>query len=232
MRPSSTPATMVAKLSSLSTRSAASRATSVPPRPIATPMLARRSAGASLTPSPVTATKCPDACAAATRSSFCSGVTRAKTLACAIACGSTRGARTRQLGAGQHLAGGGGDAEFARDRQRRQRVVAGDHHHANPRLATAAHGARRAFAQRIDQADQRAQRQLPWCRRQVRGSGTPGSQPSASASTRSPRRAMAATVACSPARAASCSTHISNTRSGAPLTAIQVRPSAAWNVAA
>ena len=40
-----TAATMVAKLSSVSTIVAASRATSVPVRPMATPMSARRSAG-------------------------------------------------------------------------------------------------------------------------------------------------------------------------------------------
>ncbi|CFS61148.1 Uncharacterised protein [Mycobacterium tuberculosis] len=39
-RPSSTAASMVAKSSSVNTMSAASLATSVPPRPIATPMLA------------------------------------------------------------------------------------------------------------------------------------------------------------------------------------------------
>ena len=39
--------------------SAASLAAAVPPRPIATPMSAWRSAGASLTPSPVTATTSP-----------------------------------------------------------------------------------------------------------------------------------------------------------------------------
>jgi hypothetical protein len=55
-RPCSTPATMLANASSSSTRSAASRATSVPDRPIATPMLAWCSAGASFTPSPVIAT--------------------------------------------------------------------------------------------------------------------------------------------------------------------------------
>jgi len=42
-------ATMLAKLSSVRTTSAASRATSVPVSPIATPMSARFSAGASLT---------------------------------------------------------------------------------------------------------------------------------------------------------------------------------------
>ena len=58
-RPSRTAATMVAQLSSSSTRLAASRATSVPPRPITTPMSACLSAGASLTPSPVIATNSP-----------------------------------------------------------------------------------------------------------------------------------------------------------------------------
>ena len=42
---------MVAKSSSVRTTSAASRATSVPVRPMATPMWASRSAGASFTPS-------------------------------------------------------------------------------------------------------------------------------------------------------------------------------------
>jgi len=55
-RPSSTAASIVAKSSSVSTMSAASLAISVPARPIATPMSAFRSAGASLTPSPVMAT--------------------------------------------------------------------------------------------------------------------------------------------------------------------------------
>ena len=60
------PATTEAKLSSVRTRSAASRATSVPPRPMATPRSARRKAGASLTPSPVMATTCPPARRAST----------------------------------------------------------------------------------------------------------------------------------------------------------------------
>src|SRR3989337_724640 len=51
-RPSSTAATMVAKLSSARTMSAASLLTSVPVMPMATPMSASLSAGASLTPSP------------------------------------------------------------------------------------------------------------------------------------------------------------------------------------
>ncbi len=55
-RPSSTAASMVAKLSSVSTMSAASLATSVPSLPMATPMSACLRAGASFTPSPVMAT--------------------------------------------------------------------------------------------------------------------------------------------------------------------------------
>src|SRR5688572_203765 len=78
-RPSSTARTMVAKLSSSRTRSATSRLTSEPRRPMATPTSDRFSAGASLTPSPVIATICPCACSDSTSSSFCSGLTRANT---------------------------------------------------------------------------------------------------------------------------------------------------------
>jgi hypothetical protein len=69
----------VAKLSSASTKSAASLAASVPFMPIATPTSARFSAGASLTPSPVIATTWPAACSACTRRSLCSGLARANT---------------------------------------------------------------------------------------------------------------------------------------------------------
>ena len=58
-RPSSTAATIDAKLSSVRVISAASLVTSVPVMPIATPMSACFSAGASLTPSPVIATEWP-----------------------------------------------------------------------------------------------------------------------------------------------------------------------------
>ena len=55
-RPSRTAATIVAKLSSARIIFAASLVTSVPVMPIAIPMSADFSAGASLTPSPVIAT--------------------------------------------------------------------------------------------------------------------------------------------------------------------------------
>ncbi len=77
-RPSSTASTIVAKLSSVSTIVAASRATSVPLTPIATPMSARRSAGASLTPSPVIATTWPWSRRASAIRSFDCGEARAK----------------------------------------------------------------------------------------------------------------------------------------------------------
>ncbi|MNL81360.1 hypothetical protein D3C87_2084510 [compost metagenome] len=71
------PATIEAKLSSVRMMSALSLATSVPFLPMATPTWACLSAGASLTPSPVTATKCPDLASERTMASFCSGLTRA-----------------------------------------------------------------------------------------------------------------------------------------------------------
>ena len=76
-RPSSTAATMVEKSSSARIMSAASLLTSVPVMPMATPMSARRRAGASLTPSPVMATTAPRARQASTMRSFCSGLVRA-----------------------------------------------------------------------------------------------------------------------------------------------------------
>jgi hypothetical protein len=76
-RPSSTAATMVAKLSSASTMSAACFDTSVPVMPMAMPMSAFFRAGASLTPSPVIATTAPRERSASTMRSLCSGLTRA-----------------------------------------------------------------------------------------------------------------------------------------------------------
>jgi hypothetical protein len=77
-RPCAIAATPVAKLSSFSTMSAASRATWVPRCPMAMPMSAFLSAGASLTPSPVIATREPARWWMSIRSSFCAGSTRAK----------------------------------------------------------------------------------------------------------------------------------------------------------
>ena len=79
-----------AKLSSVSTRSAASRVTAVPPLPIAIPMWASRSAGASLTPSPVIATTAPRVFQPLTICSFSAGVVRAWTWSFTDSLASTR----------------------------------------------------------------------------------------------------------------------------------------------
>jgi len=77
--PSSTADTMLAKLSSARTISEASLLTSVPVIPMAIPMSAAFNAGASFTPSPVTATMCPLLCNCVTILNLCSGATRAYT---------------------------------------------------------------------------------------------------------------------------------------------------------
>ena len=108
---------------------AASRATSVPDAPIATPMSARRSAGASFTPSPVIATVWPWARSASTTRSFVSGSLRA-TMSSGLSAGARRRARAPQgldLGAGEHAGLSGDDPDLARHRLRGQRVIAGDH---------------------------------------------------------------------------------------------------------
>mmetsp|Transcript_22000 Transcript_22000/g.38749 ORF Transcript_22000/g.38749 Transcript_22000/m.38749 type:complete len:310 (-) Transcript_22000:659-1588(-) len=80
VRPSLTAYTMVAKLSSAKIISEASRATSVPSLPMATPMSAAFKAGASLTPSPVILEICPSFCRAFTIWILFCGEARAKML--------------------------------------------------------------------------------------------------------------------------------------------------------
>ena len=76
--PSSTANTMVEKLSSINTKSLAFCVTAVPLRPMATPTSAHFSAGASLTPSPVMATTCPEAIKLATMATLSLGKARQK----------------------------------------------------------------------------------------------------------------------------------------------------------
>ena len=78
-RPCCTASSSEEKSSLSKTSAAASRATSVPRAPMATPMLAAFNAGASLTPSPVMATISPRLRKACTRRNFCSGAMRQKT---------------------------------------------------------------------------------------------------------------------------------------------------------
>ena len=76
---------MVEKLSSARIIFALCLVTSVPVMPIATPMSAVFTAGASLTPSPVIATMLPCRCSDSTIFSLCSGATRAYTDTSAVA---------------------------------------------------------------------------------------------------------------------------------------------------
>ena len=78
--PKRMPRTMDAKLSSTSTRSADSRATSVPRAPMAMPTWAAFRAGASFTPSPVMATTSPFSWSACTMRNFWCGEMRAHTV--------------------------------------------------------------------------------------------------------------------------------------------------------
>ena len=80
MRPFSIARTIEQKLSSVKIMSEAPLATSVPSKPIATPMSALFNAGASFTPSPVMAHTQPWRCRDLTISSLSSGLALAKTL--------------------------------------------------------------------------------------------------------------------------------------------------------
>ena len=84
IRPFSIARTMEQKLSSVRIMSDAPFATSVPSKPIATPMSALFSAGASLTPSPVMAQTQPWRWSDLTISSLSSGLARANTEVVAV----------------------------------------------------------------------------------------------------------------------------------------------------
>ena len=116
-----------------------------------------RSAGASLTPSPVIATTCPRACKAATMRSLCSGATRANTATLGSTAAERRVVHPVELGSGRRASpsqaegpgdGGGGRA-----------LVAGDHLDGRSRRcwqsATASRASARGGSDHPDQADER-----------------------------------------------------------------------------
>ena len=158
-RPTSTAATIVAKLSSASTMSAASLETSVPVIPMATPMSAAFSAGASLTPSPVIATVMP--CAL-------QGIDDPE-LVLRIDPGVDRHLPHRpvefrvrhrlELGPG-HRPAVGGDAELGRNDRRRLRVIAGDHDRPDPGALRARDRFSGLVPRRVDHADQPEEDQI------------------------------------------------------------------------
>ena len=146
-RPPSTAVTIVAKLSSVRIMSAASFVTSVPVIPIATPMSARLSAGASLTPSPVIATTLPLRFSMSTSRTLSSGATRATTpisSTCASSSSSLSAANSVPVSARPSI------PSWRRDRGGGRGVVAGDHADADPRLLAARDRVPRLLARRVD----------------------------------------------------------------------------------
>ena len=119
----------------ISTTLAVSIATSVP-APIAMPMSACASAGASLTPSPTIATSLPSACSCLTWPALSAGSTSAKTRV---------------------------DPQLARDRLGGARVVAGDHHRLDAQLLELGDRLARGRLDRVGHGDQpgRAGRRPP-----------------------------------------------------------------------
>ena len=138
--------------------SAASLATSVPARPIATPISAPLRAGASLTPSPVMATMCPFSLRDSRILSLFAGETRAKT---PIVEG-----RVRQFGLVEPVDVRTGqrpvpfrDAHVPGDGHGGRRVVARDHDRPNARLLGLGHRLHALLAGRVDHPPQSRQRQ-------------------------------------------------------------------------
>ena len=153
---------MVAKLSSVRIMSAASLVTSVPVMPIATPMSARFSAGASLTPSPVMATTLPWRLRVSTRRTLSSGATRATTPISSSCRSSSSSCSAANSAPGERAAL---DAELAGDGRGRRRVVAGDHADADARLLAERDRVPGLLAGRVDDPDEREQRQVLHLRR-------------------------------------------------------------------
>ena len=148
---------MVAKLSSVRIITAASFDTSVPVMPIATPMSAFLSAGASFTPSPVMATMLRLPLERADQADL---VLRrhAGHHADVVEFGDQLlVAHGGELGAGERLAG---DAELVADRGGGHRVVAGDHAHLDAGAVALLDGRLRLGTGRIDDADHRQQREV------------------------------------------------------------------------
>ena len=148
---------MVAKLSSVRIITAASLETSVPVMPMATPMSAVFSAGASLTPSPVIATTLPFSLSSRTRRTLSSGATRATTPISSSSASSCSSLIAANCGAGDRPAL---DAQLAGDRGGRRGVVAGDHPDPDPGVVALGDRGLGLGARRVDDADHRQQREL------------------------------------------------------------------------
>ena len=121
--------------------------------PIATPMSAAFSAGASLTPSPVIATTSPSACSASTMRSLCAGRRGRRPTSSGRHLAQLLGVERVELGAGDGGGAGTDDAEVRRRCARRSRVIAGDHDHADAGAMRLGDGDGRLRARRVDDPD-------------------------------------------------------------------------------
>ncbi len=133
--------------------SAASLLTSVPVTPIATPMSARRSAGASFTPSPVIETTAPRRRQASTMRSFCSGLVRAYTATSATIASKRGVVELLELGAGQAASAVAQDTDPPGDGVGRQWVIARDHDWRDARRTARGDGRGRGLARRVCHPD-------------------------------------------------------------------------------
>ena len=154
IRPCSIAATMLAKLSSVSTMSAVCLVTSVPVMPMATPMLARLSAGASFTPSPVIATTWSRAFIASTMRVLCCGETRQHTCSLSVLAASSSSVSFSISGPGEHQAAWRQQADLARDRLGGVLVIAGHHDALQPGASCHLHRLDDLRARRVDHAEQ------------------------------------------------------------------------------
>lgn len=217
-RPKRTPATSEVKLSSCSTRLAASRATSVPRSPMATPMSAARKAGASFTPSPVIATTWPCACRARTMRSFCSGAMRAKIdtdFSWACSCASSNAPICAP--ASTSVACNPAARAIARAVSGASPVIM------TTRMPAAWHS--RMACGTSSRSGSRKPNKPNQCKRgsSAASAAAPFHSPSATANTRKPCCDIAAAKA---SASAGSSSHRSCTASGAPLTTTRPRPKA------
>ena len=201
-RPSRSPCISVTNESSPRTRSEASRATAVP-LPMATATSAWWSAGASLTPSPVTATVLLQDRATSTMRSFCSGIARATML-------SVGNSAARR--ASSHSASSGPVTTRSLDRPASAAIAAAV---VGWSPVTTSGWMPAALARTIAS-------RIPGLMRSANASTASGNQVSpsrrrASSSNRSPASAPVSTRACQTSRcAAGTSEHMASTASGAP----------------
>ena len=166
---------MVAKLSSRRIIALASFATSVPVTPMATPMSARFSAGASLTPSPVIATNCPAVLERRDDLELLLGGDPRVDSDVAHPLLERLQRQRGKLGPGHDGIAVAHDPEPPGDRPGRERMVSRDHDRHDAGGLARRDGRLRLLARGVDDADEAEEGELPLdrLRRERRGQGRP-----------------------------------------------------------